>query len=81
MGHKAGVGESKKGITSRGDNGLKQEIRLIVNGDPYEVIVKPRETLLDVLRDKLKLTGTKKGCVVIVEREQSSWMGNPSPLA
>ena len=43
---------------------MKQEIRLMINADPYEVIVKPKETLLDVLRDKLKLTGTKKGCDV-----------------
>ena len=41
---------------------MKQEICLIVNGDSYEVTVKPGETLLDVLREKLKLTGTKKGC-------------------
>jgi len=41
---------------------MKQEICLTINGDPYEVVVKPKETLLDVLRDKLKLTGTKKGC-------------------
>ena len=41
---------------------MKREISLTVNGDPYEVVVKPKETLLDVLRDKLKLTGTKKGC-------------------
>lgn len=41
---------------------MKQEIRLIVNGDSYEVMVKPGDTLLDVLREKLKLTGTKKGC-------------------
>lgn len=41
---------------------LKQEIRIIVNGDSYEITVKPRETLLEVLREKLKLTGTKKGC-------------------
>ena len=41
---------------------MKQEIRIIVNGDSYEITVKPRETLLDVLREKLELTGTKKGC-------------------
>lgn len=41
---------------------LKQLIRLIVNGDPYEVIVKPSETLLEVLRNKLGLTGAKHAC-------------------
>lgn len=41
---------------------MKQLIRLIVNGEPYEVAVEPRMTLLDVLRNVLGLTGTKKGC-------------------
>lgn len=43
---------------------MKQEITLTVNGEPYEVVVKPSETLLDVIRNKLGLTGTKKGCDV-----------------
>jgi carbon-monoxide dehydrogenase small subunit len=33
-----------------------------VNGEPVEVAVKPTWTLLRVLRDVLRLTGTKKGC-------------------
>jgi 4-hydroxybenzoyl-CoA reductase alpha subunit len=37
-------------------------ITLEVNGEDYTVAVKDGETLLDVLRDKLRLTGTKKGC-------------------
>jgi carbon-monoxide dehydrogenase small subunit len=37
-------------------------IRLRVNGDLHELTVKPRHTLLDVLRDQLELTGTKEGC-------------------
>jgi carbon-monoxide dehydrogenase small subunit len=41
---------------------MKQVICLIVNGETYEVLVKPGELLLDVLRDKLGLTGTKEGC-------------------
>jgi len=41
---------------------LKQLIVLKVNGEPYEVAVEPRMTLLDVLRDNLGLTGTKKAC-------------------
>jgi carbon-monoxide dehydrogenase small subunit len=43
---------------------MKQEVRLIVNGNPYMVTVKSSETLLDVIRDKIGLTGTKKGCDV-----------------
>jgi len=41
---------------------LRQLIRLIVNRDPYEVMVKPSETLLYILREKLGLTGAKHGC-------------------
>jgi 4-hydroxybenzoyl-CoA reductase subunit alpha len=37
---------------------------LTVNGQDYPVAVGPADTLLDVLRDKLHLTGTKKGCNV-----------------
>ena len=33
-----------------------------VNGDEVEFLCDPRETLLDVLRDNLGLTGTKEGC-------------------
>lgn len=37
-------------------------ITLVVNGDSHEVVVTSRHTLLDVLRGKLKLMGTKEGC-------------------
>ncbi|SEO64587.1 carbon-monoxide dehydrogenase small subunit [Salinihabitans flavidus] len=33
-----------------------------VNGDEAEFLCDPRETLLDVLRDQLNLTGSKEGC-------------------
>ena len=33
-----------------------------VNGDEVEFLCDPRETLLDVLRDRLSLTGAKEGC-------------------
>ena len=33
-----------------------------VNGDEVEFLCDPRETLLDVLRDHLGLTGSKEGC-------------------
>ncbi|MCH7995845.1 MAG: molybdopterin-dependent oxidoreductase, partial [Planctomycetes bacterium] len=38
--------------------------RLTVNGETHNVAVDTGDTLLDVLRDKLHLTGTKKGCNV-----------------
>jgi xanthine dehydrogenase YagT iron-sulfur-binding subunit len=37
-------------------------IRLVVNGREHELSIEPRMTLLDTLRDRLHLTGTKKGC-------------------
>lgn len=37
-------------------------IELKINGESYEVSLKPNETLLDVIRDRIGLTGTKKGC-------------------
>jgi aerobic-type carbon monoxide dehydrogenase small subunit (CoxS/CutS family) len=41
---------------------MRQKIRLIVNEQEYELLVGPNKTLLDVLRDDLGLTGTKRGC-------------------
>ncbi|UCD24476.1 MAG: molybdopterin-dependent oxidoreductase, partial [Gemmatimonadota bacterium] len=41
---------------------MKQIVSITVNDRKYEVAVKPGTTLLDVLRDELMLTGTKKGC-------------------
>ena len=38
------------------------EINLTVNNKPYKLSVPANMTLLDVLREKLKLTGTKEGC-------------------
>ena len=38
------------------------KISLVVNDKPYQVFIDPRETLLDVLRKRLGLTGSKKGC-------------------
>jgi len=37
-------------------------IRLIVNGQQRTLSVDPRQSILDVLRETLDLTGTKKGC-------------------
>ncbi|MGK3206296.1 (2Fe-2S)-binding protein [Amycolatopsis sp. MEPSY49] len=35
---------------------------IIVNGEAVRLELDPRESLLDVLRERLGLTGTKKGC-------------------
>jgi carbon-monoxide dehydrogenase small subunit len=37
-------------------------ITLTVNGDTHEILVSERQTLLDVIRDTIGLTGTKEGC-------------------
>jgi xanthine dehydrogenase YagT iron-sulfur-binding subunit len=37
-------------------------VRLVVNGRNQELELDPRQSLLDVLRETLDLTGTKKGC-------------------
>ncbi len=40
----------------------KVPLQLEINGKPYSLTVEPRVTLLDLLREQLGLTGTKKGC-------------------
>ena len=40
----------------------KHHISTTVNGDPVEFLCETQDTLLDVLRDQLGLTGTKEGC-------------------
>jgi carbon-monoxide dehydrogenase small subunit len=40
----------------------KRLISLTVNGDEVEVEISASDRLIDVLRNKLKLTGTKEGC-------------------
>ena len=40
----------------------KIHVTTSINGDPVEVLCEPDETLLDVLRDRLGMTGSKEGC-------------------
>ena len=42
----------------------KKLIEISVNGECHEVAVKANDTLLEVLRDRLGLMGTKEGCSV-----------------
>ena len=44
------------------NNAAKVVIELTVNGEEYDVLIPPHLTLLEVLREKLELTGTKEGC-------------------
>ncbi len=39
-----------------------QPLKLVINGRQHTLRVDPRTTLLDALRERLQLTGTKKGC-------------------
>jgi aerobic-type carbon monoxide dehydrogenase small subunit (CoxS/CutS family) len=41
---------------------MKKELKFKVNGQPYDIFVKPKTLLSEVLRDELGLTGTKRGC-------------------
>ena len=43
---------------------MKRIIKLHVNGDDHELLTDSHKTLLEVLREDLGLTGTKRGCDV-----------------
>ena len=52
------IGIKEKFIPSKKMN----EVKLIINQKNYTLQIDTRTTLLDVLREKLHLTGSKKGC-------------------
>jgi aerobic-type carbon monoxide dehydrogenase small subunit (CoxS/CutS family) len=41
---------------------MKKQLKFKVNGQPYELFVEPKKLLVEVLRDLVGLTGTKRGC-------------------
>lgn len=41
---------------------MKRILKLHINGEEYEVLTELHKTLLEVLREDLGLTGTKRGC-------------------
>lgn len=43
---------------------VQKKIALTVNGRPHQIEIDIRESLLDVLRDRLQFTGVKQGCSV-----------------
>jgi len=43
-------------------HGMEKSIKMTVNGKEYKIAVYPNQTLVDVLRERLGLTGTKVGC-------------------
>ncbi|HEX3987339.1 MAG TPA: (2Fe-2S)-binding protein [Acidobacteriaceae bacterium] len=60
----AAQGEEKKDEPGRGPNTPPGAVpvTLQVNGKTHRLLLEPRVTLLDALRDHLQLFGTKKGC-------------------
>jgi xanthine dehydrogenase YagT iron-sulfur-binding subunit len=48
--------------TPAANPGAATEVTLTVNGRVHELLLEPRVTLLDALREHLSLMGTKKGC-------------------
>jgi xanthine dehydrogenase YagT iron-sulfur-binding subunit len=51
---------SERAGTGRGPEPFS--VRLSINGAVHELEIEPRVTLLDALRERLRLTGSKKGC-------------------
>ncbi len=40
----------------------RTHVQATINGEPTEFLCEPRQSLLEVLRDELQLTGSKEGC-------------------
>lgn len=40
----------------------KAHVTTTINGDEYEFLCEPQQSLVDVLRNELRLSGTKEGC-------------------
>lgn len=55
----AKAGEKEEQLANLFD---KIPLQLEINGQQFSLLVEPRVTLLDLLREQLGLTGTKKGC-------------------
>src|SRR5438045_7883639 len=54
--------EQSVSASAAAPNGDSIKVTLKINGKEYPVDVDPRTTLLDALRERLHLTGSKKGC-------------------
>ncbi|WP_036968834.1 2Fe-2S iron-sulfur cluster-binding protein [Promicromonospora kroppenstedtii] len=58
-----GQAEAEAAAAAPTADGVTQvSVRAVVNGSPVSLRVDPRATLLDTLRERLDLKGTKKGC-------------------
>jgi xanthine dehydrogenase YagT iron-sulfur-binding subunit len=54
------TGTGTAAATGAADNAVA--VQIVVNGQRRDLTIDPRVTLLDALRERLDLTGTKKGC-------------------
>jgi aerobic carbon-monoxide dehydrogenase small subunit len=54
--------EGREATRRTGTSLNKELVQLRINGQKYELEIEPNALLLDVLRQDLKLTGTKRGC-------------------
>ncbi|HEX3755664.1 MAG TPA: (2Fe-2S)-binding protein [Rhizomicrobium sp.] len=58
-----GIGEPEAQPAGQHPEGQQRiSVSLTVNGKPDQLLIDPRTTLLDALREHLGLTGSKKGC-------------------
>lgn len=57
----AQAGQAEAAVPNESFEALVQ-IRVEINGVDHQLGLEPRVTLLDMLRERLQLTGTKKGC-------------------
>ena len=58
----AGAQAAGQGAPAQTPAPVTSKVTLRVNGQPRELALDTRTTLLDALREHLHLTGTKKGC-------------------
>lgn len=49
-------------IAGSADERIESQVRLSINGEVHALVLDNRATLLDALRERIGLTGTKKGC-------------------
>lgn len=54
--------QAAPGLVDSGDAPIESTVRLSINGETRTLVLDHRATLLDALRERLGLTGTKKGC-------------------
>jgi aerobic-type carbon monoxide dehydrogenase small subunit (CoxS/CutS family) len=41
---------------------MKQQLNIVVNGEPYELFIEPKTLLVQVIREHLGLKGTHQAC-------------------